>query len=899
MNKRLLVGMFSAFMAMAPLCGNAATQSIDAPHLNLTDGCENCHFAGLAPGDCTTNCHKSNAAPYANTVSPVAMTHQGLECQACHNPHVSLQAAGSGISKTCTGVTYDAGTDKSTLAGVAAPDASWAAKTTAERGMIMWVDDGTDNKASFEVNSVNAAAGTVTVKGSVPLTTTAFELRRGQLIAKKVTKVAGKSYIDGDLSVTFPAVGSSPFVDTVNATPTGVCQVCHSAAAGTTHWTSTGGGKDHNPGVVCTTCHKHDSGFLVTACNGCHQGYGLDGVPVSAPGLAQPPTGSLTAGAHQVHAVDYAFPCVTCHVGTGMDRLNAPTNPIADSKIQIGFNWGKYLGYMTNYVGQSGVIYEGTNHTTIATTGTQMTCGTVYCHSDGRAVRLGCATSTDTTKEYAYNATAKTASVSKTSSNTSPKWDGTSADPQGDAVKCNNCHGYQKGTGALNMLVSGQHGFHINYGIGCYQCHAGTTSLVGGNSVIDTPAGRALHANGVYDLKGAGTWANKAVVLNTVAAGKTPLLEGEFDPTSKNCVVTCHSTSRSWKKILDTETCPNVCATVTNADPVILPYAFPMDPINTADVSQAFVYKNDPNTLHFKIQAYDPDNMDVVMNQCRKGSDPAAPTKGGHYNQAGFAIATIADQCSVYTYDPIFPNTPYGQKEITCRFSDTKLAATGGKMCWKYAIADNDPTSYNTLSTNVFVAPPANLTDGLKAPYSAGVNPVDWACINPTLKPSLVIDEPMNNIIPIVTKTVTKSGKRISVTFNVKDPDQVDTEKQAYWATKTGRGGGHSAAQKHYITINWGSEAMTKEQATPATSGAIQFDATGGSKTYYYDFDTYEGTVDTATQLIKTGQPKALGSNKAATKVWIQAYVCDNHMLGADLQMDKDCFDTGWFSVNF
>ncbi len=56
MNKKLLVGLFSVFMAWAPWSGYAA-QTIDAPHRNLdsneaTEDCTYCHFANYQPSDC-------------------------------------------------------------------------------------------------------------------------------------------------------------------------------------------------------------------------------------------------------------------------------------------------------------------------------------------------------------------------------------------------------------------------------------------------------------------------------------------------------------------------------------------------------------------------------------------------------------------------------------------------------------------------------------------------------------------------------------------------------------------------------------------------------------------------------------------------------------------------------
>ncbi len=737
MNKKLLVGMFSTIMALAPWSGYAA-QTIDAPHrtvdstnLATEDDCTSCHFTNydvtLPEGACE-RCHKANTPPYGDTIAPVVMTHKNLKCQACHNPHVSLQA--SGIAGAFTGVTYDAVNNKSTLTGVSpTPDASWAAKTGAERGMIMWVAAGADN-LSYEVKAVDATANTVTVSGNVTTTAGAFDLRRGQLIAKKVSKTAGNSYRQGDLAVQFPSAGSSSiFVDTVNATsPTGVCQVCHTTTA---HWTSNGAGTNHNATRVCTECHTHDTGFLVTACNACHQGVGLDGVPVDAPGLAQPPTGSVTAGQHQIHAVDYAMPCTTCHTGTGMDRINNPTNPVKDAKIQIGFSTTKYpQGYKTTYDGQSGVIYEGTNHTTVTNTGT-MTCSTVYCHSNGHSVRMNCGTAV---------------------TNTSLKWDGTSPDPQGDAIKCNNCHGFK--TAYTNPMVSGRHiGPHSGYD--CYYCHADTVDAT--NAIF--ASGRANHANGVYNVKAGG--------------GMT----FTYDPSTKKCSSGgCHMAySTAWtgpsttypSGYTDPETCPDACAepgAMVNLDPVIA--------WQTTNV--------DNNTVLLVDVSTDPDRVDPVKSFCQgggfNGSDGvmkvqnALDTKISNLNPGAYLNGAAQPSAAVArTFRSEGPD----------KVLDTADPANP-KAWFIYVVADNGPLSRGKINLGSDVPDDGVVRSGW---FAHTMTPVDNATVN------------QNPILDWIIPTAANGGVvrtgantcRITITNLTVDPDaDVPAKKTLFGAGHDG-----------------------------------------------------------------------------------------------------------------
>lgn len=741
MNKRLLIGMFSAFMAVTPLTGYAA-QTIDSPHLDLgnngpTENCLYCHNQPeLAPNTCES-CHVAQTGPYGTlpdntSPGPLATTHQGITCAACHNPHVSRQTAGT-ISGTFTGVSYDAGTGMTTLSGLSVvPETSWAMKNGSDpaRGMILWVNDGAE-KASYEVKGIDATAGTVTVKGDVPIAAIgSFDLRRGQLIAKKVSKDATKSYAKADAAnlatVEYPSQGSSSiFIDTVNgASPTGVCQVCHTL---TQYWKNDGTGTAHNADRLCTDCHKHSSAFLVTGCTACHTGADPDGAPRTLAELASPSTGSQTPGMHAIHATatGYNFPCATCHVGTGMDRVNDPTNPVKGDGIQIGFNVAnKYLGYLTSYNGQASVTvpYEGTNHTTVTNTGAvgsgNLTCSNVYCHSDGTAVRRNCATSMP---------------------NTSPAWDGSSADPQGDTVKCNNCHGYMKNI--ANTMTSGRHGSHVStYGMSCETCHADTAASDGaGGSMI---ANKANHVNGSYDIKGSGTYAGNPIVVT-------------YDKTTRSCsVATCHP-ARTWTPS-DTGTCPNACTgdALVNVDPIIN--------FTTASV--------DDRTLKLIDTSVDPDSIDAVKNVCQGGGFNGSP---------GYIKVTTSDpklgNVIVLTTlqgasTPATSIRSYPDSQI-----DLVTDPNAPRLWFTYKVADNGPLTTTNMGNGTKTA-----TDGfVDSGWTAHVlSPVDMATVN---------------AMPYINYTVaaTNNGNgtyTITFTDQTIDPDANDPAKTALF------GGGHDGS---------------------------------------------------------------------------------------------------------
>lgn len=884
MNKRLLVGLFSAFMAMSPWCGYAAPtgQTVDAPHVNVdsngtTEDCTYCHFANYNPSDCE-RCHMEPTAPYGDGTAPKAATHQGLSCQACHNPHVSLQAAG--IAGAFTDVTVTGG--MSTLTGVTpTPQASWAAKTGEQRGLILWVDDTWTNdqnnpvtdKASFEIKSISG--DTVTVKGDMSaIEGRSFDLRRGQLVAKKVSKVAGSSYKQGDLNVQFPSpAGSSQiYVDTINgSSPTGVCQVCHTV---TTYWTSSGTGTTHNPGRVCTECHKHDTGFIVTACNGCHQGVGLDGVPVAFTGhadvnnppnpqddRAMPATGSDTAGQHQLHAVDYGIECATCHIGTGMVRAGSPPpTPVADSKIQIGFSMTKYpTGSKTKYDGQTDVTYEGTNSTVVTKLGS-MTCSTVYCHSDGRSVRLGCATSTDVINEYATvpQTTPPQVTVVSSRANTSLKWDGTSADPQSDAQKCNNCHGFV--TGASNPILSGRHYTHLLRGIACYKCHADTAKDDGsGNSIVD-PTKRANHANGVYEVKGSGLNGANPIVMD---AGIPSGQQGNWNPTTKGCLITCHASYERFWTPNDTETCPDACSGLTNIDPTLTFNA----------------YNVDAQTMVYEITINDDDANDPIKKTCL----------GGHNNENVNATIFYADDQGTWATSTkvaqddwfmIAPNKKFSTVMYYPLATINPPDGTHPNPWTKVFIraADNDPKSFQNMLNNGYSSP---------APVGSGAISSGW--IEVEFNTGF---DTMQNIPARIDFAISQSGPTsIDIMDKSFDPDYNDigtpNSKSAYYANLKGvaDGGAGHAGQAAWFQMLYYDEGYSYHQLTITNTPTPQL--------IPHTTGTYKGNMNTL-----LSETPGTGSHTFASNGshWLYYWVYDNHWM-YEIPTDNRVPNSGWVNV--
>ena len=822
MNKKLIVGMLAALMAMAPWCGYAA-QTIDSPHSGLgnhnsdlgtagadgsVESCIYCHNqAELNADNECKDCHTSDTGPYGTnaagaSLAPFAKTHEDLgknkfKCTACHNPHVSLQETTLTGDFTVSSVSYDAVTGKSTLTGLSAvPDTNWVTKSGVDqfRGMILWVEvDGTTtppDMASYEVQSIvagaTAAESSVTVQGEVPLTTGSFDLRRGQLIAKNVTKDLTKNYREGDIAVQFPSQGStSIYIDTLHgSTPTGVCQVCHTQTA---YWRSDGTLTEHNADQVCTTCHLHSSGFKVTGCTACHSGPDPDGAPIVADDMAKPPTGSQTVGMHAVHAtplgadgtIGYNYSCDTCHYGTGMDRIN----DLADYRdgIQIGFKTDKYpQGYFTSYKGQAGVTYQGTNHTTVTNDGgvgaDNLKCSNVYCHSNGKSVRLGCATSLE---------------------NTSPAWDGL-VDPQSDTVKCNNCHGYARNI--ANPIASGTHITHVSgQGIPCAWCHADTVNTTG--AIVD----RTKHANGVYDLKASGTFGT--------AIGFT------YNPTTRTCtnMTGCHASGTApyaWGKgpastnPPDTETCipeATVCDPVTNPDALVN-----LDPVMSATVVNV-----DPNTIMITDSSVDYDRVDPVKNLCQDGGFNATTSATLKYQTLDTIMGNYDDPATLDGQ----PHKPY-VKTYRNAYVDTTTDPASPRVYYNYAAIDNAPQS-----------PP----NAAQADYEG--NGVTWSGWKAHVMTPLDMTKTNTHPIMDYTISIVRTGPntcQVTLTDLTVDPDNNDPDKQAYFGS--GHNGGPGYGRMNILAGSGTNSPWTALPLTgaPTTMTATVYGAPGAKVWFFY-----------------------------------------------------------------
>ncbi|MBA3015133.1 MAG: CxxxxCH/CxxCH domain-containing protein [Desulfobulbaceae bacterium] len=334
-----------------------------------------------------------------------------------------------------------------------------------------------------------------------------------------------------------------------------------------------------------------------------------------------------------------------------MDRINAPDNVVKGDGIQIGFSWGKFMGYLASYNGQASVTvpYVGTNKTTVTNTGAinngSMTCSNVYCHSDGTAVRRNCATST---------------------LNTSLAWDGSSADPQGDTVKCNNCHGFRNGM--ANTMTSGKHLTHVkNLSMPCFYCHADTVQNNG--SGVSVLSNKTNHVNAVYDVKGGGDWYGTPIIMDKNIASGT----GTWNATTKNCTVICHNYSRNWTAN-DAGACPDPCVT----DPSACQNIDPVQPI-------ASCYNVAPHTYELIDRSYDPDYNDSVK---------AITRSGGHTTTTpGQLRINWWNKGNFFEY-PLLTDKPQENKISRYTFSDTFMAANPDIIV-RYTTFDNDPQSFN------------------------------------------------------------------------------------------------------------------------------------------------------------------------------------------------------------
>ena len=201
------------------------------------------------------------------------------------------------------------------------------------RGLVFVVDR-LSPKETFEV--ISADATSIKVKGEITSLPPgiSFALIYGQTIRSYMSDE--ESHGNGARDIRFyepdsTAGGRGGFVDdTGDATPTGLCQVCHTR---TNHWRTDGTLADHFQGRQCTNCHDMLEGFVPSAdhstilldanhesgntCQGCHGYVGRPEDIHAANGCRSchtdsPPELNTTVTA-RIGTNPHPFECTICH----------------------------------------------------------------------------------------------------------------------------------------------------------------------------------------------------------------------------------------------------------------------------------------------------------------------------------------------------------------------------------------------------------------------------------------------------------------------------------------------------------------------------------------------------------------------------------------------------------
>lgn len=478
MKKNLKRGVLLSLAGFA--LANGPAWAAQSPHgLENNIDCLDCHADHQGTVTACTACHdNADGANYSKLDAPAVDSHAGFSCQACHDPHTSAQctlplASGTFGSYQVNGQTTTFFVNSLNVVDPFWGDpAKWSSKNGNERGLIFTVTlglfDSTRTPAGYvdySAEVVAADAGSITVNGvhaGAALTgSTDFSLIYGQLVRNEIN---GKTvFFNGPASFAVND-GFGPGGD--DSTPDGVCQVCHTR---TKYWRNDGTLALHNSGQDCTGCHAHKSGFNA-GCNSCHGNPPVLDIPKGDDGLVLVPsaTGSVTAGAHALHAgaSGFQFSCDMCHAG-GM-----PESPVSgNNRIQIGFGVNP-AGVAANYDGQSSILppygYEGVDDTTV-TGGGSLTCSNVYCHSNGGWVSNG-----------------------RMNSHVTPSWN------TPGPLACDSCHPYPMSTGPDDPRKD-THTAHADKGYGdCGLCHYANI------------ANHQLHSNKIYDLLPAPTFPGRS-----------------------------------------------------------------------------------------------------------------------------------------------------------------------------------------------------------------------------------------------------------------------------------------------------------------------------------------------------------------------------------------------------
>jgi predicted CxxxxCH...CXXCH cytochrome family protein len=282
-----------------------------------------------------------------------------------------------------------------------------------------------------------------------------------------ISTMNGESWPNGSQDVTVGFLNQTSMGDDSKARSSSnrICEVCHSQNRfhnfNTTNNTE---GLGHpTPKVICTNCHKHNTGFKA-GCGGCHGNPPTSAVFGTNTGLIGLPRPSKVlepgqVGAHHTHTQVRNMVCDTCHyIDNGTIKM-----PNQSGTIQIGFfgfggkvTSGTYVPYSSASRGYP--FASGTPQTVIAPSKTTFTeanrCQNVYCHGGG----------------------APGHSPLGGGLNQQPRWDA-----QGQN-SCGSCHG----TTPANPPTLGSHAKHAGisgYSYSCDTCHpvSGDNSHVQGN----------------------------------------------------------------------------------------------------------------------------------------------------------------------------------------------------------------------------------------------------------------------------------------------------------------------------------------------------------------------------------------------------------------------------------
>lgn len=280
-------------------------------------------------------------------------------------------------------------------------------------------------------------------------------------IRRTINTINAENWPNGSPSATVSFINATSMGNDKggHASSSRICEVCHSANQFHNFNTAnnTGGLAHPTPNAVCTSCHKHNTGFKA-ACGGCHGNpptaavlggdYGLIGTPRASNALTP---GEV--GAHATHTQTRNMVCDTCHyISNGTIKMPNLSNTIDIGIFGFGgtVTSGTYVPYSSSNRGYR--VASGTANTTIATVVTNYNnankCANVYCHGGG--VKVG-----ETQVKAPLTG----------GSNTAPKWDAATQS------QCGSCHGKD----AVNPPTMGSHVIHAGatggYSYACDLCH--------------------------------------------------------------------------------------------------------------------------------------------------------------------------------------------------------------------------------------------------------------------------------------------------------------------------------------------------------------------------------------------------------------------------------------------